>query len=146
MGGGGLFSGSSTRWLEGVELESNIEDENVSHVEGVGGRWDLADDGLVQLSLDVEETGLVLFWFDVLESSFNTSFEDFELVEEFEERVRFRSLNFTVLDRQSAQEVIEFDGLVGSSTSFVKSGVLSKPKVDIVQHLVFLLVGVENDV
>jgi len=146
LSGGGLLSGSSASRLEGVELESNVEDEHVTEIEGVGGRWDLADDGVVELSFDVEETRNVLLRFNVLESSFNATSEDFEFLEELEEIVAFAALNLTVLDRQAVQVIVEFYGLVCSGTSLVESGVLTEPKVNIVQKLVLFLVRVEHDV
>jgi len=126
-------------WLENVKLKSDVKDEHVTHVEGVGGRRDLANDGLVQFSLDVEETRLVFLGLYVLESGFNTTLKNFELVEKFEERVGFTSLDFTVLNRQAIEEVVEFDSLVGSSTSLIKSRVLSEPEVNIVQQFVLFL-------
>jgi hypothetical protein len=101
LSGGGLFSSSCSGRLESVELKSNVKDEHVTHVEGVSGSWDLANNGLVQLSFDVEETRLVFLGLYVLESGFNTTRKNFELVEELEERGGFASLDFTELNWQA---------------------------------------------
>jgi hypothetical protein len=140
------LTSSSSSGLEGVKVKTTIINENVSEVKRVGCGRNLTNDGLVQLSLDVEETRNELLRLHVLESGLNTSGQDFNLREESEELVGFLALNFTVLDWETVQEVVELDSLVGSGSCFVLGGVLSQPEVDIVEKLVLLLVGVEDDV
>jgi hypothetical protein len=58
------------------------------------------------------------------------------------------ALDLTVLNRLGAEQVVEFDGLVGGSAGLVLRGVLAEPEVDIPTNLwgILLLVGVQDNV
>jgi hypothetical protein len=142
---GDLTSSGSSR-LEAVKVKSTIIDEHITKVKRIGGGRYLTNNGLVQFSLDVKESRNELLRFNVLEARFNTSSQDFKLGEERKEFLAFLALNFTVLDWETIQVIVEFDGLVCSGTCFVLGGGLSEPEVNIVEKLILLLVGVEDDV
>ena len=86
----------------------------------------------------------------MLESSINSTIHNSNgILKVAQEQVAFVFLDFSVLNRGSSQKVVKFDGLVGSGTSFVLSGVFSEPEVDVPCEGIrigLLLVGVQDNV
>lgn len=68
----------------------------------------------------------------------------YSLFEVSSKGVRLVVLNLTVLDRSGAQELIELDGVNGSCTLFILSGLWADPVVDIIAHSAACLLSLES--
>ena len=96
----------------------------------------------------MEKARAVLFGGDVVEARVNTTGKDGDGIvgEVGKEKVRFASLDLTMLSREGSQVVVKLDGLVGSGASLVLRGGETQPEVDIPDELIGDLGSLQNDV
>jgi hypothetical protein len=135
--------------LPDVDVQAEVENERVALVEaGAGERHLDGGDGLLG-ALDVEQARLVLLGLDVGEAGLDAALEQLDAVgKERGERGRLVALDLAVLDRRTAELVVELDSLVGGGAGLVLRGVRAEPEVDVPveRGLAGQLVGVEDDV
>jgi hypothetical protein len=143
-----LFLRSSFRSVPLEELETGIENKDISRIEGFVRQFHLCDSDLSS-SLDMEQSGSVLLGFNVLESGIDTTVQKFDFVLKVrKEKIGFVSLNFSVLDGVSVQQVVQFNGLVSGGSGLILGSEFAQPKVDVPKELggILLLIGVQNNV
>jgi hypothetical protein len=133
-----------------VNSQAQVENEDIAAVERGGRQRHLDDTDVLDGAADVQQTRLVRLGLVVLETSVVTALKDTNTTnvgEQRQELFALKTLNLSVLNRQALEEVVQFDGLVGSSTSLVLSGVGTEPEENVVEDLaVGALDGLQDDV
>ena len=116
-----------------VDLETSVEDEDITLVQGLVGELNLGDTD-VALALDVEEPLVEGITVNLLEARFNATGEVTETAEGLEEVLELLGLvglNLAVLNGGATEGVIELNGLVGGHSHLVLGSLRAEPKVDV---------------
>jgi hypothetical protein len=143
-----LRSSKITLDLQEEFQENLVQNETIPTVERSNFKRDFGNTAAFQLTLHMEQTSTILSRTYVLETRVDAASKDGDgLVWEVgQEELRFKALNFTMLDGEGSKEVIKFNRLVSSSSSFVSGSLQSEPKMNIPRKNILHLLGAENNV
>lgn len=133
-GADGLDSFHALRFLADVHVNvvAGIEDKAVALVHRADGHVHLLDADVL-LALNLEQSLLTSgVDFNLVESTGNAAWHVTDTVlEVIQEKLAFVVLDFAMLDRPTAELVIELNGADGSGARFVQAGFMSQPEMNV---------------